>query len=148
MIYLISKIKESAHAHNEFIADAASRLFEQSVFIPHKHNPYDIPHQELQLEVFLEDYNAMKQSSMGVVSLPIGKDCSSELGWYSGNSKYVTALLIDSPWVSAEKQFESLERDWMLKGFLSDVITNNKVVYEKLKKDSILQYKVVFNDSC
>lgn len=143
MIYLISKIKPSVHKHNENIASYASKLHNQTVFIPHKHNPFDVPHKEMQLEVFQEDLNAMQQSSIGIVSLPIGKDCSSELGWYAGNSKYVSALIIEDEWFTAREQFESLEKDWMLKGFLSDVTTNDLEVFALIKKDPILQHKAV-----
>lgn len=144
MIYLISKINIKYHKHNENIAMHARKLHDQDVFIPHKHNPFDIPHKELQLEVFLEDLNAMQRSNIGIVSLPIGKDCSSELGWYAGNSKYVSALIIGDEWFTAKEQFESLERDWMLKGFLSDVTTNDPEVFKMLKKDPILQQKSVY----
>jgi hypothetical protein len=144
MIYLISKINVKAHAHNENIAKRATVLHKQGVFIPHKHNPFDVPHKEMQLEVFQEDLNAMQQSSIGIVSLPIGKDCSSELGWYAGNSKYVSALIIGDEWYTAKEQFESLENDWMLKGFLSDVTTDDIEVFKMLKNDPILQYKSVF----
>ena len=144
MIYLISKIKKTVHLHNEKIAEYASNLYNQNVFIPHKHNPFDIPHKEMQLEVFNEDLNAMQQSTMGIVSLPIGKDCSSELGWYAGNSKYVSALIISDEWFTSMEQFKSLESDWMLKGFLSDVSTDDLDVFNLLKKDPILQYKAVY----
>lgn len=143
MIYLISRIKPEAHGHNERIAECASELYKQSVFIPHKHNPFNTPHKKIQLDVFNEDLNAMQQSNIGVVCLPIGNDCSGELGWYAGNSKYVSAVIIDTDKFSAKEQFESLESDWMLKGFLSDVTTNSIEVFESLKKDPILQYKAV-----
>ena len=56
-------------------------------------NPYNLRHDKLSVGVFNMDYDAMKESDFGIVSLPIGEDCSSEIGWYAGNSKPIYCII-------------------------------------------------------
>jgi len=142
MIYLISRISPDAHAHNQYVANTASVLFDDEVFIPHLHNPFNTPHEKLQFEVFNTDLSAMKQSNIAVVSLPVGSDCSGEVGWFSGSGKYCCSILIGTPTCPIQTQVENLKVRWMIKGFLSEVFVADKDVYEYLSNDPIISNKV------
>lgn len=142
MIYLISKIDKTAHKHNECISAISSNYFNSQVFIPHKHNPFDTPHNELEFQVFNEDLNVMKRSDIAVVSLPIGRDCSAEIGWFCGANKYVCTFVIETPYFSIEEQVALLKRDWMTKGFLSEVFVDDIKSFNDLSNDPILGNKI------
>lgn len=96
----------------------------------------------MEMDVFNLNLRVMKQSSRAVVSLPIGRDCSAEVGWFSGANKYVCIFLVKSAFSSVEIQLENLLGDWMLKGFIDEVFVEGFLVYQFLKKDNILKYKI------
>lgn len=84
------------------------------------------------------------KSSYGVVSLPIGEDCSSEIGWYHGNGKPVIAVITDTGvGESPKEQYDNICRDWMVKGFLTKVMTNSYDVVSLILHDDILKNKLV-----
>ena len=64
-----------------------------------------------------------------------GRDCAWETGYYS-NSEKPLVFFVDT-------QTEWL-RDWMIKGGLDYVITNNEKTYQILLKDPILKHKGLF----
>jgi nucleoside 2-deoxyribosyltransferase len=142
MIYLISKISKHAHRHNECIAAIASDYFKQGVFIPHEHNPFDIDHDKLEFQVFNEDLNQMKRAEIAVACLPIGNDCSGEIGWFAGANKYVCTFIIDTGHIPINDQITQLQKDWMTKGFLSEVFVQDKKIYDLLKEDKIIGNKI------
>jgi nucleoside 2-deoxyribosyltransferase len=142
MIYLISKISKEAHKHNEHIASIAGSYFDSKVFIPHMHNPYDTAHNELEFKVFNEDLNIMKRADIAVISMPIGRDCAAEIGWFCGANKYVCVFLVYSEYVSLNDQVALLKSDWMIKGFISEVFVDNVELYKELIEDPIIGSKV------
>jgi nucleoside 2-deoxyribosyltransferase len=140
--YLISRIAQEYHKHNEAVAE----LVGGDVFIPHQHNPYNIAHQKLEYPVFKTDWDAMESADFAVVALPIGEDCSCEVGWFAGNKKPVFAIMYDSDnSYTDEEQYILLKKLWMVKGFLSGVyVVNNKGLYNKICLDPILKDKVEY----
>ena len=140
--YLVSKIKQSQHKHNEALAD----YVKGNGFIPHLNNPFNIPHEKLEESVFEVDLNAMEEADFGVVSLPIGSDCSAEVGWFCGNGKPVFAYLYDSGYgYSCREQYENLKTRWMVKGFLTGVIVvGDAELYQEVCNDPILRGKVSY----
>jgi len=138
--YLVSKIKESQHKHNESLANFISG----HCFVPHLHNPFNMVHSQLEHSVFQMDLDAMIDADFGAVALPIGADCSAEIGWFCGNDKPVHAYIYDSGYgMSCEDQYENLASKWMVKGFLTScVVVDNEEVFEMIKLDPILKDKV------
>ena len=63
-----------------------------------------------------------------------GRDCAWEAGFYANSNKPLVVFVDD--------QLEWL-RDWMVKGGIDYVITNNPVTEGILKKDPILKYKEI-----
>jgi len=138
--YLVSRIKESQHKHNESLEEFISG----KGFVPHLHNPFNILHSKLEHSVFQMDLDAMIDADFGAVSLPIGEDCSAEIGWFCGNSKPVYAYIYDSGYgISCEDQYHNLSSMWMVKGFLTGVVVvDNQEVFDLVKEDPILKEKV------
>lgn len=144
-VYLISRIDPSCHQHNERIAALISQSGEHQVFIPHRHNPCDIAHDALSLDVFHEDVSAMQRSHIGCVAFPIRCDCSSEVGWYSGAQKPVVGIIADTGSISCMDQYQSIKDNWMVKGFLSAVIIIGcHKTQDACEKDPILKNKITF----
>lgn len=141
MIYLISRISVEAHKHNLFIAEYAAKIFNDDVFVPHLHNPFNIQHHDLEQEVFDIDLTAMKASKMAAVAFPVGSDCSGEIGWFAGCNKPCCALIIESPSIPIDVQLFNLRRSWMLKGFINEVLTDNGRAFEILRNDPIVGQK-------
>lgn len=132
--YLISRIAKDAHLHNETI----SRIIKghgDEIFVPHQFNPTHIPHHEMSDEVFRYDLQQMKLADYAVVSLPIGKDCASEIGWFHGANKPIKVYLIDSSFgLTASAQYESMKNDWMLKGFITSIFVSCPDLMLRIKK--------------
>lgn len=131
-VYLISRISPSAQAYNAEVARAAGERF--SVFVPHEDNPYNTPHQQIQEGVFRKDLEAMLQARFALAAAPFGTDCAAEAGWFNGEGKPVIVFVRD---------LEDWLRNWMVKGFVDVVITDNKDTYNILSKDPILSQREV-----
>lgn len=130
-VYLIARISEDAHFWSDKICDSLnSDSF--SVFKPKDHNPWNKRHEKFGKEVFDTDLNAMKKSHIGLILPEYGRDCAMESGWYANSEKPIV--------VFTDSQMEWL-RDWMVKGGVDYVITNNPSTFRILKKDPILKYK-------
>lgn len=142
--YLVSRINHTCHAHNEAVA----KIVGGDIFIPHQNNPCDIPHDEISREIFEIDLKAMMHAECGLVAFPIGADCSSEIGWFSGHNRPVVGLIVDTGFgESCDIQYHELRDDWMVKGFLSSmIIVEDKKVFAAAMKDPILKDKVFFVD--
>ena len=143
--YLVSKIKQTQHRHNESLAAFISG----DCFVPHLNNPFNVLHSELEQSVFQMDLDAIEDADFGAVSLPIGSDCSAEVGWFCGNNKPVYAYIYDSGYgMSCEDQYKNLSSRWMVKGFLTGVIVVGALeIYNKISKDPILKGKVSYVSS-
>lgn len=132
-IYLIARISKDAHDWNNKIADSLDQE-KIEIFKPHEHNPWNHRHETFAKDVFDTDMDAIKKSHIGLCLPEFGNDCSWECGWYS-NSKKPLVVFVDhqTAWL----------RDWMIKGGINFVVTNNNDTFEKLKNDPILKYKTI-----
>ncbi|EKE20276.1 MAG: hypothetical protein ACD_8C00028G0001 [uncultured bacterium] len=132
-IYLIARISKDAHDWNNKI----TYFFDQEkieVFKPHEHNPWNDRHETFAKKVFDTDLDAIKKSHIGLCLPEFGNDCSWECGWYSNSRKPLVAFVDNqTAWL----------RDWMVKGGINFVVTNNRDTFEKLKNDPILKYKTI-----
>jgi len=133
-VYLISRISKDAHRHNEKIAKVLEP--ELDVFAPHLHNPCNINHCRLSLKTANVNLRAMEKADIGLLLLPYGRDCAWEAGWFAGqkNKRQIIFVHRETEWL----------RDWMLKAGIDAVITDNKKLFAKLKKDPVLGSKKVF----
>jgi len=131
-VYLISRISPFAQPYNNEVANAAGDRF--SVFVPHKDNPFNIPHDQIQERVFRTDLEAMLKASLALAAAPFGVDCASEAGWFNGEGKPVVVFV---------RNLEDWLRNWMVKGFVDVVVTDNRDTYEKLANDPILSKREV-----
>lgn len=135
-IYLSARISKDAHKWNNTVCDSLDSRIE--VFKPHENNPYNLDHRQFEKAVYEKDLEAMKESNIGLLLAPYGRDCAWEIGWYSNSGKPVVAYV--------ENETDWL-RDWMIKGGLTKVITSNKDTYEILRKDPIVGDKIIFIES-
>ncbi|MFA6255348.1 MAG: hypothetical protein WC675_04965 [Patescibacteria group bacterium] len=132
-IYLIARISKDAHEWNNWVS---SFLYTDKiqVFKPHEHNPWNSSHEGFSYQVFEVDLNAIKSSDIGLCLPGFGNDCAWECGWYSNSSKPLVAFVHhQTNWL----------RDWMIKGGINYVITDNRNTYQKLINDHILHYKKI-----
>lgn len=131
-IYLIARISEDAHMWNNKVCDVLSDPIK--VFMPQKHNPYNILHTMLSKEVYDMDIETMKKSDLALALPEFGNDCSYEVGWFSNANKPIIF------YVDTQTQWL---RNWMVKGGLDYVVTTNQGTFEILQQDSILKTKKV-----
>lgn len=131
-VYLSARISKEAHEWNNHVCSSLKAPI--SVFMPQKHNPWNTSHESFPREVYEMDLAAMKESHIGLLLAAYGRDCAWEVGWYA-NSKKPLVVFIDD-------QLEWL-RDWMIKGGLDYIITNNKDTLRKLWNDPILKNKSI-----
>jgi nucleoside 2-deoxyribosyltransferase len=135
-VYLCARISPDAHAWNNTVCDVLDDRI--AIFKPQEHNPSNMNHRNFQPAVYETDVNAMRNSDIGLLLIPYGRDCAWEVGWFSSSGKPVVAYV--------ESGTEWL-RDWMIKGGLDVVITVNKAVYEILKQDPMLKDKCLLIES-
>lgn len=78
----------------------------------------------------------MKEAHIALALPEFGNDCSFEVGWFT-NSKIPLLIFTNdqTKWLN----------DWMTKGGVDVVVTNNKVTYDLLRLDPILKYKRLFS---
>jgi hypothetical protein len=149
-IYLISRIHSTFHKHHISLCDQLmtnDKSSSFSIFIPHLYNPTTILPKHIESNVFLQDLNEMLKCKVGIISFPIGKDCSAEIGWFHGHSKKCVGIVWDSGYgLSCNEQYKNIESDWMVKGFLhSLIVIGCNDTYRLIKStDSILKDKVYF----
>lgn len=145
-IYLISRINSNYHSHHIQLCNQIKLHTKSDIFIPHLYNPFDILPKEIEYHVFMKDLTVMNQSTLAIISFPIGKDCSSEIGWFHGNSKKCIGIIWESiNGISSMEQYKNIESDWMVKGFISSIIVIGcKNTYNEILKDTILKNKVYY----
>jgi nucleoside 2-deoxyribosyltransferase len=131
-IYLCARISKDAHKWNEKVCGSLKSPI--SVFMPQKHNPWNIKHEEFPKEIYDMDLAAMKESDICLLLVPYGKDCAWEIGWYTNSNKPVIAFI--------NSELEWL-RDWMVKGGIDYIVTTNSKTWKKLILDPILKYKKI-----
>lgn len=133
-VYLIARISKDAHLWNNKIAESLNTEF-FDVFKPHEHNPWNKEHKKFPQKVVSIDVQAIDKSHFGLALPEFGRDCAWETGYYSKSEKPLVFFM--------DTQTEWL-RDWMIKGGLDYVITNNEKTYQILLKDPILKHKDLF----
>lgn len=131
-IYVIARISEDAHFWTDKICNQLDDSFE--IFRPKDNNPWSKKHDTFSKNVFEVDLDAIKKSHIGLMLPEYGNDCAWESGFYA-NSEKPTVVFVDT-------QMEWL-RDWMVKGGIDYVITNNSSTHKILKKDPILKHKKI-----
>ena len=80
------------------------------------------------------DLEAIDNSHIGLMLPEYGNDCAWEAGYYAGIGKPAVIF------VNTQKEWL---RDWMVKGGINYVVTNNRSTYEILKNDPILRYQEI-----
>lgn len=131
-VYIISRISKDHHFWTDSVCDCLDKVFR--VFKPKDHNSWEKPHEKFSKKVFEVDLEAINKSHIGLMLPEYGRDCAWEAGYYA-NSKKPLVVFVD-------KQVLWL-RDWMVKGGIDYVITNNPITYSILKQDPILKYKEI-----
>ena len=133
-IYLISRISKDAHYWNNLVVSFLNKeKFE--VFVPQENNPWNKKHEKFPQKIVSTDIKAINNSHIGLALPEFGKDCAFECGYYA-NSEKLLVFFVDNQlaWL----------RDWMIKGSIDYLITNNLETYKLLKKDSIVCHKGIF----
>jgi nucleoside 2-deoxyribosyltransferase len=131
-VYLSARISRDAHLWNDTVCKHLKRPFE--VFIPQIHNPWNISHEKFPKAVFEMDLNAMESSHIGLLLPEYGRDCAWEAGWYAKSDKPLVVFTSDQTrWL----------RDWMVKGGVDFVVTDNLNTLDILKQDPILDRRKV-----
>ncbi|MFA5992607.1 MAG: nucleoside 2-deoxyribosyltransferase domain-containing protein [Candidatus Pacearchaeota archaeon] len=131
-VYLSARIAKEAHEWNERVCNSLN--YPISVFMPQKHNPWNLDHEKLPKEVREMDMKAMKEADICLLLPPYGRDCAWEIGWFSNTNKLIVIFV--------ENETEWL-RDWMLKGAIDYAITNDSKTWKKLTEDPILKDKEI-----
>ena len=131
-IYVIARISEDFHLWTDKVCEQLADSFE--IFKPKDHNPWSKRHETFSKNVFDTDLKAIESSHIGLMMPEYGKDCAWEAGWYANSGKPVVVFV--------DTQMQWLQ-DWMVKGGIDYVVTNNVSTYEILKKDPILKHKKI-----
>jgi hypothetical protein len=132
-VYLISRISKDAHHWNNLITSFLDKE-KFDVFLPQENNPWNKKHKKFPQKIVDIDVKAINVSHIGLALPEFGKDCAWECGYYA-NSDKILIFFVDN-------QLEWL-RDWMIKGSIDYLITNNLKTYQLFKKDPILNHKKI-----
>ena len=84
-VHLIARISHDAHAWNKKICNVFKKPIE--VFLPQKHNPWNIAYNTIPKKVYDTDIKAMEMSPIGLLLPEFGKDCAFEVGWFAGREE-------------------------------------------------------------
>ena len=135
-IYLIARIWRKAHSWNEEVVSHLKPPIQ--VFIPHKHNPYDVAPESFQQEIHDVDMGAICKSQ-GALLLPgYGNDCAYEVGIYKMLNVVHGKGHILFPVIAFTRYETDFLKDWMVKGGITHVITDNPKTLEHLRSDPML----------
>ena len=131
-VYLIAKIAEEYHRKNERVSNSLDSRFE--VFIPHKNNPFNIPHAKLESKVAEIDYREIDKADIGLICEPFGEDCSCEIGYFKAKGK---------PTVLYAENVGDWLNHWMAKYAITSVAASNKEIETILREDPIFRDKEI-----
>jgi nucleoside 2-deoxyribosyltransferase len=132
-IYLSARVSKDAHDWNNKVAAVLKAPIQVSK--PHEYTPVDLEHKDFPRKIFKTCVREMQRSHFALLLPPYGRDCAWEIGWYYNSPKPVILF--------ADEQTEWL-RDWMVKGGIDYIVTNNKKTYGLLCKDPILRKNNIF----
>ena len=137
-VYAIANIHPTHCEKIERICNLLDGRFD--IFMPHKHNEYNLDNKKIQLGAFRTDKEAMDKSDMALVVMPLyGRDCASEIGYCQGKDKCIVAY-VDQMRAAQERDWLN---DWMVKGFLNYIITPDQEAYSILLSDELLKEKQI-----
>lgn len=137
-IYISSPVSFYQREWNNAIAKILQD-YGNKVLLPQDISPRSIAHKRFEKYVYDECINMIQESDLGLLLLPYGRDCAWEAGYYKGLNKPFFAFISELNDIALERL-----RDWMVKGAISGVITDNSETFTVLKKDSILKNKGIY----
>ncbi|MBA3958136.1 MAG: hypothetical protein H0X51_07075 [Parachlamydiaceae bacterium] len=123
-IYLCSRLTEGARLWNNVITEEIKDYFQ--IFRPQDINLKGVTDHQLDWVAYQADLKGMQGSDLLLVLPPYGRDCAWEIGWFCGQDRVAIAY--------AESKDDWL-RDAMVKGGLTAIVTNNKLLYDNLMAD-------------
>ncbi len=121
--YLCAQLSEEAKRYN----DSITSLFGTAVsfFKPQNVSP--------EAPIYETDLSGMESADFVLILPPYGRDCAFEVGWFAGKAK---------PIIFYAEKGGDWQRDVMIKGGVTRVLTTNSALYENLMKDPELGGKV------
>lgn len=131
-MYLIAKIRGAAQPWNEEICSFLKPPIR--VFLPHKHNPYNLAPAKIPKRIHDLDVEQILASDAGLLLPPYGEDCAYEVGVYKG-----LRLAGDRhrPVIAFTRGETRWLRDWMVKGNVQCVVTDDPGTAEALRRDDL-----------
>jgi nucleoside 2-deoxyribosyltransferase len=133
-IYLSSPVhgyqKQINHRISKVLSSAGLNTLLPQLITPKYRHKYFSQH------VYEECKEMIQESDVGLLIYPYGRDSSWEVGYYKGIRKPLFAYLNNFNQDSIDRL-----RDWMIKGSLDEIITNNLTALKILQKDTILSRK-------
>lgn len=131
-IYLSASIS-NAH-NNAYLAEQfAPADFE--IYLPQLIVPDQLNHTQFPLHVYQQCVEMMSKSDLGLVLFDaFGRDCAWECGWYAARP--------EKPLIAYVESGSVFMRDWMVKGGLDALVTNNPRLYEVCQQNPILKHKI------
>src|SRR3990172_10202799 len=134
-IYLSSPVSSYQRSYNFFVADLLKKSG-HLIYLPQEISPQNISHKKFPEYVYSRCVEMIQSSNLGLLLLPYGRDCAWEVGYYKGINKPLFVYI-----GKLTKEQQERFRDWMIKGSVDEIITNNKKTYNFIQKDPILKFK-------
>lgn len=138
-VYVISNIHPSRH---DYIDSVCSKLDDSySVFRPHADNQYNLDNVKIQFAAFHKDQQEMDRADISLVLMPLfGRDCAAEIGYSKGIGNVVIAF------VAGMETYQERDwlNDWMVKGFIDNIITTDKSAFDLLSNNLLIAEKEQF----
>ena len=135
-IYVISNINPSRHSYIDEVCSHFGDGFR--IFKPHTDNKYNADNSKIEYGAFFTDKVEMNKADVSLVLMPLfGRDCSSEIGYSHGIGNCVIAY---ANRMETEQERDWLN-DWMVKGFLDYIITDNQQAFQLLGSNPLLRQK-------
>ncbi|MEW6571358.1 MAG: hypothetical protein AB1390_09325 [Nitrospirota bacterium] len=134
-VYVISNI---APNRLKYIDEVCSNLDDgrYRIFKPHCFNQYNEDNTKIEFEAFFKDQQEIDNADICLVLMPLyGRDCAAEIGYSQGMGKCVVAYVKQ---MSTNQENDWLN-DWMVKGFLDYIVTDDLAAYQKLSSDQFIK---------
>jgi nucleoside 2-deoxyribosyltransferase len=141
-IYLIARIAKEYHKKQEALYNQLERnkQYEFNFFMPHLHNPFNVPFSQLESEVAKTDYDTIENAHVGLILPPFGEDCSCEIGYFFSRGIPTVLFAEENPANYHEKR-DNWINNWMVKYAITGVAAENNEIYNIIKNDAILRCK-------
>ena len=106
-----------------------------TVFLPQLFCPDELSHENYPVSIYNMCIDAMNECDLGIITLDCyGRDSSWECGWFKGREKILLGFATGSL---------RFLQDWMIKGGINGIITDNIEIEDAVKTDYILTSKPV-----